>query len=303
MYKYEKPVKGACPYKPEHDITFEWDGERGEPYSVNTWDDFHLIPDTRPVISVPSVRTSFVEVPGRNGNLDLTDALAGFATYGNREGTLNFTVDIDPNHYEVWDQDEDGNWILTKPKDPTNGAINTLKANYNWSTVLTLISGYLHGKDLKITLDDIYGYFFTGRVWVNQWESAQYFSKVSVDYSLQPYMYSVDTIGTDDWLWDPFDFEFGYIGAGLFNNLTVNGSLTVTFTDLIVYFPTVPTITATIAVGNILTAVSEYNGISVTLENGKNENPLLVIQPYVKNPTIEFIGHGTITIDFRRMMI
>src|SRR5699024_8115291 len=39
-------------------------------------------------IAPPEVRTQYIEVPGRNGNLDLTDVLTGRPVYGDRKITL-----------------------------------------------------------------------------------------------------------------------------------------------------------------------------------------------------------------------
>ena len=52
----------------------------------NTWDDWHLIPTSRPVVNPPSVKTNMIEIPGGDGVLDLTTALAGRVLYKNRTG-------------------------------------------------------------------------------------------------------------------------------------------------------------------------------------------------------------------------
>ena len=52
----------------------------------NTWDDCYLIPTSRPVVNPPSVKTNMIEIPGGDGVLDLTTALAGRVLYKNRTG-------------------------------------------------------------------------------------------------------------------------------------------------------------------------------------------------------------------------
>ena len=57
-----------------HSITFG-DGslypsgspKEGQFMGINTWDDWHLIPSSRPVIASPGVSTNFVEIPGKHG--------------------------------------------------------------------------------------------------------------------------------------------------------------------------------------------------------------------------------------------
>ena len=69
-----------------HSITFR-DNNGNE---VNTWDDWHLIPSTRPLVNLPSVRTKNVEIPGANGSVDLTEILSGEPLYGDRTGSFDF---------------------------------------------------------------------------------------------------------------------------------------------------------------------------------------------------------------------
>ena len=57
--------------------------------SINTFDDWFLIPESRPTIANPSVRTSYIEVPGASGSIDATDWLSGFPLYDDREGEKN----------------------------------------------------------------------------------------------------------------------------------------------------------------------------------------------------------------------
>ncbi len=42
---------------------------------IDTWDDWKLIPSSRPVIAPPIERTKFVTVPGRDGALDYSRTL------------------------------------------------------------------------------------------------------------------------------------------------------------------------------------------------------------------------------------
>ena len=58
----------------------------------NTYDDFGLIPTSRPIINPSSPRYSYIEVPGMSGVLDVSDSLTGKMSYENRTGSIEFLV-------------------------------------------------------------------------------------------------------------------------------------------------------------------------------------------------------------------
>ena len=65
----------------------------------NTWDDWYLIPSSRPVINPPKPKTKYIDIPGADGHLDLSTALTGDIAYECREGSLEFYVD---NGHDAW---------------------------------------------------------------------------------------------------------------------------------------------------------------------------------------------------------
>lgn len=158
-----------------HSITFG-DGtldEKGKFIGVNTWDDWHLIPSSRPDISIPSLAANFVEYPGKNGAVDLTEILLNKPVYGDRSGSLEFYVDNDHEY---------------------------------WIDIYEKILRFLHGKRMKMVLEDEPYYYYDGRFSLNEWKSENYNSKVVINYVLAPYKYNI--FGESGaWLWDPFNFE------------------------------------------------------------------------------------------------
>lgn len=142
---------------------------------INTWDDWHLIPTTRPVINPPNVRTNEVIIPGRSGSLDLSEVLTGYPLYDNRTGSIEFVV---ANDY--WD----------------------------WAVAYSTIMRCLHGKTFKMMLEDDPAYYYEGRFSVNSWKSDKNWSTITIDYDVQPYKVSRQSTN-EDWLWDPFSFEDG----------------------------------------------------------------------------------------------
>lgn len=166
-----------------HSITFN--DER------NTWDDWHLIPSSRPVFLPPPVRTKYLTIPGSNEVVDLTEVLTGRPMYDPREGSIEFIVD--------------------------NG-------HDEWVDIYSSVLNYLHGQKLKAILEDDPAYYYEGRFSVNTWKSDSYYSKITIDYYVHPYKKELAS-SLEEWLWDPFDFETGIIRD--YANLVVDGTLTV----------------------------------------------------------------------------
>lgn len=146
-----------------HSITF---GEK------NTWTDWHLVPSSRPVINPPKPKTQYVDIPGADGSIDLTESLAGRPVFSDREGSLDFIV---LNDFNV-----DG-------------------YDYNWIEVYTSVMQYLHGQHMRMVLDDDPNYYYEGRFAVNSWKSDRSNSTITIDYVVGPYKYETATaITTND---------------------------------------------------------------------------------------------------------
>lgn len=138
----------------------------------NTWDDWHLIPTSRPLVNPPPAKTSFVEVPGMDGSLDLSTAMTGKPVYADRTGSWSFYVENDFKE---------------------------------WHALYSEIMNYLHGQEYKATLEDDPGFYYEGRFAVNEWRSDAARSLIVINYEVGPYkMYEASD--DDKWLWDPFYF-------------------------------------------------------------------------------------------------
>ena len=159
----------------------------GEKHNYNDWG---LILSEK-VISPPVPKTSKVEVPMRDGSIDLTEALSDEVKFEDRLITLTFTV-IDP--------------IAT------------------WSAKISEIENYLHGKRMKIVFDDDLAFYYIGRVSVNKWTSNKNIGKLVVECEVEPFKYDMFSSAVD-WEWDLFDFEEGIINET--GQLIVNGSATI----------------------------------------------------------------------------
>lgn len=144
----------------------------------NTYDDWYLVPTSRPSFSPPLFEISTLEIPGRDGLLDVSTSLTKYPTYGNRTGSLEF---------------------LIHPDSP-----------YTWNETYSSVSNYLHGQYKRVSLEDDPSYWYNGRFWLNSFTTGDHYSTIEIEYSLEPYKKSKWTT-TEKWVWDPFNFENGVI--------------------------------------------------------------------------------------------
>lgn len=162
---------------------------------INTWENWHVVPTSRPLVNPPEVATEYVEIPGSDGALDFTEALAGKPIYKTRTGSWEFMV---------------------------------LNGYQDWVVLYDHLLTYLHGHEFDVVLvDDPYNVYH-GRLTLNEWRSEEHNSTITIDYTLEPYKKMSSTY-VEDWLWDDLTVsgESGYkIQYGKFD---VNGDRYRTF--------------------------------------------------------------------------
>lgn len=156
-------------------MTYEHGKQKGMFRGINTWEDWHLIPASRPEIVPPEVYTNYVDLPACHGKLDLSEYLTGGPVYKNRTGSLEF---IAANGYGFWQE------------------------RYNQ------ICNFLHGKKMTMSLYDEPEYFYTGRFRVQGWQSdgSTNWSTVAIDYELEPFKFVLPRTSLDQY-WNRFLME------------------------------------------------------------------------------------------------
>lgn len=132
----------------------------------NTYDEWQMVPTSRPLVNPPEVKTTYLDNPGGNGSFDYTDSLTGTVLYGQRTGS-----------WEFW-----------------------LKPEAEWANVYSSLLNYLHGVKHTVKLEDDPNHVYVGRLTINTWKSDPHNSLLTIDYNLDPFkqVASDDT----DWLWD-----------------------------------------------------------------------------------------------------
>lgn len=225
--------------------------------SKNTWDDWHLIPSSRPAFNPPVPKTKYIDIPGADGHLDMSTSLTGDIAYNNREGSFEFYVE---NGYGEW--------------------------NDTYSEIMD----YLHGQLLTAILEDDPAFYYEGRFSVNQWKSEPHNSKIVIDYNVAPYKYEVYT-SSDNWIWDTFDFESSIIRE--YENLRVDGSLELNIPGR--RMKVIPTFKVSSDDGDGLLVV--FNEDIFELPDGYSR--IFNIRTSLGDNIFEFIGNGTITVEYR----
>lgn len=153
----------------------------------NTWDDWKMIPVSRPVVAPPVEKVLSVDVPGRDGTTYLSKSLTGYPVFKAREGSWEFYLDTDE-------------WRGQNLSTPVGtGALEYLSRALAKSNSIPA--------QTRVRLEDDPAFFYLGRVWVNGGiKQKNGHSVVTFAYSLYPFKFLYDNI-QEDWVWDTFGFE------------------------------------------------------------------------------------------------
>lgn len=130
------------------------------------FDDIHSYYDLGLILSDCSIspatpKTNYINIPGADGSLDLTEAL-GEVKYNDRTGKLVFSV---------------------LPTD-------------DFEEKKSEISNFLNGKRFKITLDKDPDWYYQGRCSINSWKCDKKVGQITVDLKLQPFKCGADISAT-----------------------------------------------------------------------------------------------------------
>lgn len=132
-----------------HSITF---GDK------NTWEDWGLLPSSRPVFNpaIPEMNSDDTNIG--NGIIWGNDQITPIQTLGDREGEIEFYV---------------------------------ANQNRSWIGIYTEVLNYLHGKKMTAVLEDDPLYFYQGRFFVKKYNPKKDFSLITISYKLDAYKYLI----------------------------------------------------------------------------------------------------------------
>lgn len=144
---------------------------------LHTWKDLGLR-WAGVTISAPEVKTNYIDIPGRNAPLDLSDALTGFPLYEARTITLSF--DARTHTFDDWER--------------------------KYSELLNAF----HGRRLTVILDTDPGFCYEGRATVSSKKEVLETDEFTISIRADPYKLE-RTSSVEPWLWDSFNFETGIV--------------------------------------------------------------------------------------------
>lgn len=113
---------------------------------------------TKAEIPLPKIKSSTVDIEGADGVLDLTEVLTGDVKYDTRTVKLTF---------ELMDDEQ-------------------------YNDLISEISNYLHGKNIKFTLNNDEQFYYQGRASINSWECSRRKGKIVITVECEPYKLEVN---------------------------------------------------------------------------------------------------------------
>lgn len=146
----------------------------------DTWETWHMAPQSRPYVAAPPIKEEYVDVPGADGSLDYTEVLTGAPRYGRRTGQWQFVVD--------------------------NGYTDPF-------VLQSELLSYLHGRKHKIILKDDPDYYYSGRLTLEINLSPKDYNQVTIKYNLDPYKYPVSSTAQTEWKWNELFGNTIYYGS------------------------------------------------------------------------------------------
>lgn len=166
--------------------------------NYSTWDHWRCIL-TRKDVTPPQPKTSFIELDGMNGTLDLSEALTGEVTYHNRTVTATF-------------------WTCEGTR-------------CDRTRLLASITAALHGRKMKIYEPDDHDHYFYGRVMITQQKNTRAYAEFSIQAVCDPWRYernehrSVINVTSEE----PTEWSFHNWGMKtICPDITVEGDVTFT---------------------------------------------------------------------------
>lgn len=146
--------------------------------SYHTLQDWGLAIGNNDYIGEPEQKTDYVDVMGRDGLLDLSEALTGRPIFSSR---------------------------------PLHILLGGIRERMNWDLILSDFRNKIEGKVIQVIFDNSIDFFWRGRAHISGFDRVRRLGSFTLDIpQAEPYKYEVLT-SMQDWIWDIFCFETGVI--------------------------------------------------------------------------------------------
>ena len=169
-------------------------------------------------------------------------------------------------------------------------AFVVIEARKRWTSIYSDIMNYLHGQKMNIFLDEDPNHYYVGRLQVDEWESDKKTSTIVIVADCDPYKYEIAG-SLDPWEWDPFNFEEDFIRE--YSDLEVNGVL-----NFVIYGSRKSVVPSFIVDSEDDSGMKVvFKNVTYNLQEGTNRVVNIIIKNGANN--LQFIGNGTVSIDYR----
>lgn len=223
----------------------------------DTLSDWGLAVGNNNYIGDPVQEKNYLEIPGASATLDLSEVLTGRPVFKYR---------------------------------PIRILLGGKKSRLEWDSIISEYRNEIEGQVVRLTFSNDMNFFWRGRVSITDFDRTRELGQFTLSIPMaDPYKYDIFS-SEDDWLWDPFDFEYGvirYIGPVEFDN----NSITVPKGNML----TVPIFEIDTIIGSLSVIV---NGNTYNLVVGENRFPQLLVAG-TEEIVLQFSGKGTGSIKYR----
>ena len=197
----------------------------------DTWTQFELVMSSKN-IAPAEPKQNFIELPARNGSLDLSEVLTGMPMYGDREITV---------------------------------VLGGKKKRIDWEQTKSAFQNAYHNRSVQVLFEDDPNYYWEGRLSVNDdFELGNEVATFSFTLNAQPYKLETRDGGSASCqAWDTFVFETDIFRD--YYGIEVNGEASVN-----IYGNTMPVIPVFV-VSNAENLQVQFKGQAYPLQNGTNK--------------------------------
>lgn len=208
-------------------------------------------------IPMPDPKTQLIDIPGGDGNIDLTE-VNGRPAYNDRDG-LELVFDIMDGNYK------------------------------NWFLKYSEFAKEIHGKKVKMVLDDEPEHYYMVRFHVDGQKTNPVFGTITLSGTADPFKYDLVS-SNEPWKWDSFNFCTGVI-RNLSDQVISETNHTVTIRGAGI--DSSPVFIVTEAENLMMT----HLGRTYTLRVGRNRFPAVRVGE--QDVTLTFSGTGKLSVEYR----
>lgn len=225
-------------------------------HTLNDWD---MALGNNNYIGEPEMETTYIKIPGRNGLIDVSEAISGRRIYKKRQ--LAFEL-------------------------------GGRRERLAWDSIISQFRNNIDGRICRLTLDNDPSYYWRGRVYIEGFDRFRELGTFELNVPMaDPYKYS-KTSSAEPWLWDPFNFNTDmvtYIGA-----ISVAGTKTVTIPHG--HMATSPELVVSDMTSSTFTV--EADGVTYPLSVGTNRIPSIIVDGD-DDVDLTFTGTAKVQITYR----